>query len=48
MKNNHEENKFLWFVSAVALFDVAVLLNSQNWAATIIIGLIEMIHCSDG
>jgi hypothetical protein len=43
LKNDHDEDKFLWFLGAIAAFDVAGLLHATNWTAPIIIGLIELV-----
>lgn len=43
LKNKHAEDKFLWFLSALAIFDAIALLQVQNWPAPVIIGIIELI-----
>lgn len=43
LKNRHAEDKFLWFLSAIALFNVAALLHVQNWTGPVIIGMIQLI-----
>jgi hypothetical protein len=31
LKNKHDEDKFLWFLAALAVFDVAALLRAESW-----------------
>jgi hypothetical protein len=43
LKNKHSEEKFLWFLSGLAIFDTLALLQAQNWPAPVIIGIIQLI-----
>jgi hypothetical protein len=43
LKNKHAEDKFLWFLSGLAIFDVITLLQAQNWPAPVVIGIIELV-----
>ena len=43
LKNKHDEDKFFWFLAAIALFDVVALTRAENWAAPLVIGIIELI-----
>lgn len=43
LKNKHDEDKFLWFLAALAIFDVVALLRAENWAGPFVIGIIELI-----
>jgi hypothetical protein len=43
LKNKHDEDKFLWFLAAIAVFDVVALLRAENWAAPLVIGIIQLI-----
>jgi len=43
LKNKYDEDKFLWFLGAIALFDVVALLRAENWTGPIVIGIIELI-----
>ena len=43
LKNQYAEDKFLWFLGAIALFDVVALLRAENWTAPIVIGIIQLI-----
>jgi hypothetical protein len=36
------EERFIWFVIATVLFDVIFLLQANNWAAPIVIGLLQL------
>lgn len=43
LKNKHDEDKFMWFLAAIAVFDVVALTRADNWAAPFVIGIIELI-----
>jgi hypothetical protein len=43
LKNKHDQDKFLWFLAAIAVFDVVALTRAENWAAPFVIGIIELI-----
>jgi len=43
LKNKHQEDKFMWFVSGIALLDIVALLHVDNWTGPLVIGLIELI-----
>ena len=43
LKNKHDEEKFLWFLAALAVFDVVALLRAENWTGPLVIGIIELI-----
>lgn len=43
LKNDHSRDKFLWFLSALAIFDTVALLRAENWAAPIVIGIIQLV-----
>lgn len=43
LKNKHDEDKFLWFLAALAIFDVVALTRAENWAAPFVIGIIQLI-----
>jgi hypothetical protein len=43
LKNKHDEDKFLWFLASLALFDVVALLRAENWTGPIVIGIIQLI-----
>src|SRR5712664_2160345 len=43
LKNQYDEDKFLWFLGAIAIFDVIALLRAENWTAPVVIGIIELI-----
>jgi hypothetical protein len=43
LKNDHSREKFLWFLSALAIFDTVALLRAENWAAPIVIGIIQLV-----
>ncbi len=43
LKNEHSRDKFLWFLSALAVFDTVALLRAENWSAPIVIGIIQLV-----
>lgn len=43
LKNQYAEDKFLWFLGAIALFDVAALLRAENWTGPVVVGIIQLI-----
>lgn len=43
LKNKHDEDKFLWFLAALAIFDVVALLRAENWTGPLVIGILELI-----
>lgn len=43
LKNKYDEDKFLWFLGALAVFDVAALLRAENWTGPVVIGIIQLI-----
>jgi hypothetical protein len=43
LKNKHDEDKFMWLLAAIAIFDVVALTRAENWAAPFVIGVLELI-----
>lgn len=42
-ENRRMEERFLWLLAFVIFFDAMVLLESENWSAPIIIGVLQLI-----
>jgi hypothetical protein len=39
----NDEDKFLWFLAALAVFDVVALLRVESWTGPVVIGIIELV-----
>lgn len=43
LNNKHYEERFIWVLVALVLFDAMIFLNMSNWTAPIVIGIIELV-----
>ena len=42
-ENRHYEERFVWILVVIVLFDALIFRAIQNWAGAIVIGIIELI-----
>jgi len=43
LDNKLHEERFVWVLTIVVLFDVLFLLDAENWTAPVVIGILELI-----
>jgi len=43
LDNKLYEERFLWVLTLVVMFDVLFLMSAQNWAAPIVVGVLQLI-----
>ncbi|MDQ2080234.1 hypothetical protein RA307_08580 [Xanthobacteraceae bacterium Astr-EGSB] len=43
LENKGLEERFLWFVGLIVLFDALIFSNMENWSAPVVIGAFELI-----
>lgn len=42
-RNKHFEERFLWFLAVLVLFNSLIFLSMENWSAPVVIGILELI-----
>lgn len=43
LDNKLYEERFLWVLALVVMFDVLFLMNAQNWTAPVVVGVLQLI-----
>jgi hypothetical protein len=43
IQNDRYEERFLWFLVALVLFDAMLFVNMENWSAPVVIGVLELL-----
>ena len=43
LKDKQSEERFVWILVTIILFDAVIFTNMQNWAGPIIIGVVELL-----
>lgn len=43
LDNKLYEERFLWVLAIVVMFDVLFLMNAQNWTAPVVVGVLQLI-----
>lgn len=43
LENKHYEERFVWIVVCIVLFDALIFIQMANWAGALVIGVIQLI-----